>query len=52
MRGREQEIRAVAGELNGLLDELRDTVGQLHAILTDPPRDDGHTTAGTEVPAP
>jgi hypothetical protein len=35
--GREKEIRKVAADLDGLLDELQEAVGGLTAILTSPP---------------
>jgi hypothetical protein len=47
MKGREQEIRHVAGELNALLDDLKQAVDGLNAILTAPPPDTADTEALT-----
>jgi hypothetical protein len=43
---KDEEIRKVAADLDGLLDELQEAVGGLTAILTSPP---GNGTADAEV---
>lgn len=50
MSAKDEEIRSVVTELDGLLDALRANVDALSAILV-PPAANGHSD-GQEVPVP